>query len=51
MNILVLQHLTVDHPGIFRSFMRADGVKSLTKLTRPWRSTGARTISWPPRVH
>ncbi|CAN1724478.1 GMP synthase (glutamine-hydrolysing) [Hyphomicrobium sp. 1Nfss2.1] len=26
MNILVLQHLAVEHPGIFRDFLRADGI-------------------------
>lgn len=26
MNIIVLQHLDVEHPGVFRDFMRADGL-------------------------
>lgn len=31
MNILVLQHASVEHPGIFRDFLRADGI-SWTKV-------------------
>jgi len=26
MRLLVLQHITVEHPGIFRDFLKEDGV-------------------------
>ena len=27
MNVIVLQHVAVEHPGIFRNFFREDGAK------------------------
>ena len=30
MRVIVFQHLSCEHPGIFREFMRADGVESVT---------------------
>ena len=27
MNVIVLQHVAVEHPGIFRSFFREDGAR------------------------
>jgi len=30
MKLLVLQHVQVEHPGVFRDFLRADGVQTDT---------------------